>query len=161
MYEIRIGDSLDDVRIRDSERGKLCRIDRHPDDMCEFYDENNIQWTLFGFAKKQFNLGNMIHQIVKRHLESGNKHFMARVIHEFRSESGLSKLSNEERADAVKGAVLQKRIDMIKFSERMRYTPVTDGSIRKSVGKVAVIVRKDPYGTNVTSTGEIIEVKKI
>ncbi|MGA1821880.1 MAG: hypothetical protein ACMUIG_05080 [Thermoplasmatota archaeon] len=161
IYEIRISDSLDDVRIRDSERGKLCRIDRHPDDMCEFYDENNIQWTLFGFAKKQFNLGNMIHQIAKKHLEKDNRHFMARVIHEFGSESGLSGMSSEGKANAIKGAVIGKSIDMVRFSERMRYAPVTDLNIENSVGKVAVIVRKDPYGTKVTSTGEIIEVKKI
>ncbi len=137
--------------------GGICRVDRHPDDLCEFYDENNVEWCLFAFSKKRFQVREMIaDEACKRF---GDRRFVIRIIKAFGVELELLGLLYDERVKRIKKAI-PDTLDPEVLARTLRYAPVSDEEIQKAKGKVAILVRKDSLGTDIVLSREILEVER-
>ena len=140
-----------------TQRGS-CRIDRHPDDKCEFYDENNTEWNLFGFTEKRFQSREMITEVVRKKLD--DRRFAVRLIREYGKELGLIGLSYESRIERLMEAI-PDILDPEGIAKTMRYAPVTDTDIEGSKGMVAILVRRDQVGTAISIGDQILDIERI
>jgi hypothetical protein len=159
LYEVRIADPKEEFRIKDTRRGIPCRIDRHPDDLCEFYDQNNTRWCLFGFTGKQFTNDKMVGTILRKKIK--DTQLLAMIVNRFGGDSGLRGLDSEDKRRSISRAVLDGKIDPVKLAKILKYTPVRENEILSSGGKIAVLVKESSGSAELIVTGEILEVSKL
>ena len=158
MYEVRIADPRAGVRVEGGQKTIPCQIDRRPDDVCYFMDENNTRYYLFGFAVKKFKKEQMIKDIVKGCFKREDRAFIKRAFVMFKEQM---ENGGGSRVDSLKNAILKGNVDPVILAEKIMYTAVPDDIIINSKGKVPVLVRKTDSGKAVSISGEILDVNRI
>ena len=157
-YEVRIRDPKSGVGVEGGGKTIPCIIDRRPDDVCYFMDQNNTKHYLFGLTGRKFKKERMIKNIVRGCFQREDRAFIKRAYLSF--GKNIEK-GDKGRVEALKDYLLKGDVDQIILAEKMMYTAVPDDIILNSKGLVPVLVRKTDSGRIVSLSGEIEEVRRI
>ena len=118
----------------------VCRIEKGPDGLCDFFDENGQKWCLFGFADKKFDIEAMVRQIVLSKLK--NELFLFRSSRLLEGDFELTDLPAAEKKRRIVRAFNRGEVDLVPFAKMIRYVPFEDEEILSMRGRTPVLVRK-------------------